>query len=685
VGDVVAIKGLVRRDDPETSYEAALKATRAAPQAAAAVRYLMTDGVERIDEEIWKGCREMGYISSFDTVRHGRLALSKSGFLRSAGKKRLTSNNSNSLVWAMNNSVFDQPALSNRPGVQKTKELSRIVSLPRRKLNIEKSTLDGAPLPDLTPLYLKLGGPCSEHPRCPICADGPVRLWPAQSAALLEAERGWGLFGPMGVGSGKSLVTLLLPDVLNAKQAVLLVPAALRNQLLTRDMEAYGRHFHLPVDRIKVVAYTELSSAKTAEVLEEHKPDLIIADEAHSLAHAQAARTKRFVRYMREHPDTRFCALSGTITRRSLRDYSHLCEIALRAGSPVPGNWSDLNDWADALDPIPNPLSPGALKVFAEGDVRLAGGDPDAVRVAVREGYRRRLVETPGVVATSESWEGASLIVAALPLSIPVSVEDAIDKLKKTWEIDGEELEDIVRVVEVARQLALGFYYHWCWPDGVKDLEWLSARAAWHRQVRTILQHSRAGLDSPLLVARAAQRGQLDQDATEAWAAWQPLSKRYNPTPPVEAVWLDRYAIEGAVKWAAAAETGILWYSHQAVGEALGKAGLSVYGAGTDAGEADPAKQPVIACSISAQGTGKNLQRYSKALVMEPPPSGATWEQLIGRQHRPGQQADEVTFDVFAHTGELMGALYRAVEDSRYVQQTQGQRQKMLCARRVGW
>lgn len=579
-------------------------------------------------------------------------------------------------------SIFDKP-IEERPGVQKTRELSRILSLPRRKLDIENATIDGAPIPDLSPLYLKLAGPCAEHPRCPVCLVGNASLWPAQSVALLEAERGWGLFAPLGVGSGKTLVTLLLPDVFGAERPLLLVPAALRNQLLTRDMAAYGRHFHLPTG-LKVLAYTELSDARTADILERLKPDLIIADEAHALARAQAARTKRFLRYMKDHPQTRFCALSGTMTRRSLRDYAHLSELSLRAGSPVPGNWSDLNDWADALDPILNPLSPGALRVLAEGDPRLTR-ESDAARVAVREGFRRRLVDTPGVVATSASWEGASLIVEAISLVLPEVIIAALSELHKTWEIAGEELESPARMAEVMRQLSVGYFYRWRWPDDVKDYEWLEARSKWHKEVRYVLTHSRQGLDSPMLVARAAEMGKLPQDSVNAWRAWKLVKDRYNPTPPVETVWLDDYVIQAALTWARKKAEGIVWYTHKAVGDALQAKGIRVYGAGTDAGEANPDRQPVIACSITSQGTGKNLQRYSRNLVMEPPPAGAAWEQFIGRTHRPGQQADEVVFDVFAHTAILRASLFRAVEDARYVQQTQGQRQKILYATRIGW
>jgi len=586
-----------------------------------------------------------------------------------------------------------------RPGVQKTSELSRILALPRRSLDLDAGTLDGNPIPDLSPLYVINPGRCSEHPSCPICYAGNAKLWPTQSAALLEAERGWGLFGPLGVGSGKTLVTLLLPDVLQSDRAVLLVPASLRNQLLSRDIDDYGRHFRLPIERLTVVAYTELSDAAHAGVLDRVAPDLIISDECHNLSRGGSARSKRFARYMRDNPSTRFCALSGTVTRRSLRDYAHLCEAALRAGSPVPFRWSDLNEWAEALDPIQNPLPIGALRAFADpSDIRMYSPDPDLQRDAARAGFQRRLVDTPGVVATSESWEGASLVVAALRPPLPKAVADALEELDKTWEVGGEEIEDIVRFVAAKRQLSLGFYYRWVWPDGVIDHEWMDARAAWHKYVRDVLRHrSRAGLDSPMLVARAVQQKRPDvRDGQDAWAAWDAVRGRFDPQPPTEAVWLSNYAIGAARAWAqggggshtagaAVAAGGIIWYSHVTVGEKLASLGLPIYGAGTDAGAADPAREPVIVCSIQAQGTGKNLQRYSRSLVLEPPASGTAWEQLLGRLHRPGQRADEVWFDVFMSTPELQSACVRAVGDAQYVQSTQGQRQKLLTARRVGW
>jgi superfamily II DNA or RNA helicase len=84
--------------------------------------------------------------------------------------------------------------------------------------------------------------------------------------------------------------------------------------------------------------------------------------------------------------------------------------------------------------------------------------------------------------------------------------------------------------------------------------------------------------------------------------------------------------------------------------------------------------------SIRAHGTGKNLQAYSVSLVLTPPGSGATWEQLLGRLHRPGQNADEVLFKVWQHTKELRAAFDQALSDASYIETTLGSKQKLSYA-----
>ena len=228
-----------------------------------------------------------------------------------------------------------------REGVNDSSELNRILAVKRRPPFIE------APPPDLTDLYRK--------------ASGTMRLFPIQSAALWEMRNAGGLFGPIGVGAGKTLISLLAAKSMAAKMAVILVPPALRAQLLTVDIPRLAKEWQIPLAAIRVVAYSLLSSAGNADILEEIKPDLIVADEVHSLRYKNAARTKRFLRYMKNHPECRFVGLSGTMTRRSLIDYQHLAELALGKNSPLPNHFPTLAEWAEALDVSEDPMAPGAL------------------------------------------------------------------------------------------------------------------------------------------------------------------------------------------------------------------------------------------------------------------------------------------------------------------------------------
>lgn len=419
----------------------------------------------------------------------------------------------------------------------------------------------------------------------------------------------------------------------------------------------------------------------------------VVVSNCHNLRHRSAARTKRFLRYMKEHPECGFVGLSGTLTRRSLNDYQHLAELALRKNSPLPNHHPTLQDWAMAIDVTKkDPMPPGALlKLCTDEELAAIAAAPSTheAQVYVRQAFRRRVVETPGVVATEESALGTSLIVRGLRPLVPAQVQAAITELHAKWVIDDEELQDAMSVARVGRQLAGGFFYRWIWPDGVKDFEWLDARSAWNKEVRDILKRSRRGLDSPLLITNAIRRGEFESGT---WDAWEKVKDRYKGgTPPTEAVWLSKFLVEEAVKWASAcnkAEPGIIWYEWDAMGREIAKAGeFPFFGPGTKAAEeiarVNAQKTPVIVCSRPAHGTGKNLQQFCRNLFATPSPGGSDWEQTIARTHRPGQEADEVLVDVYMHTQDMEAAYVSALRDARYIEQTQGQKQKLLYARKV--
>ena len=568
-----------------------------------------------------------------------------------------------------------------REGVSESSELRRVLQIRRRPPAL-------ASAPDLTEEFRKPGGTRS--------------LWPIQSAALQEARQNDGLLAPLGVGSGKTLISLLLASAMRARKAVILVPPGLRSQLIEQDIPSWARHFRLPLASFRIVAYSQLSNAKSHDILEDIGPDLIIADEAHNLRHRTAARTKRFLRYMKEHPECRFACMSGTITRRSLKDYQHLSELALRKNSPLPRDFPTLSEWSEALDVSDDPMAPGALLAFcSDGDLdriaKIAGekvaqtGETadERVQTVVREAFRRRLVETPGVVATEEGSIDASLNIEAIRPAIPAEVQTKIRDVRTRWEIDGDELVDALSVARVSRQLAAGFRYRWAWPDGIVDDEWVEARREWNREVREILKLSRKGLDSPMLIASACERGDFKSYSYEAWR-----KQKHKKPPPVEAVWISDFLVKHAVSWAkengAKADPLIIWYLHDCVGRKIAEVGnFPFFGPGAKASEeivrVDGAKVPIIVASIAAHGTGKNLQTFRRSLITTPPPGGVEWEQMLGRTHRPGQLADEVNNHVYVHTIETEGAFRNAVRDANYIEQTTGQKQKLNYAEKIGF
>lgn len=149
------INRFVRDGDPQTSLEAAIKARRASKKAVATVRAVMADGVERIDEEIWLASRKLGLISSFDVVRHARLALSQTGSLVDTERTGTTSDGRAARVWRTTEPVSravmelhdSSPKNAKRAFVDISRQLARIeAAMGRARLRLSAAALDAGAL-----------------------------------------------------------------------------------------------------------------------------------------------------------------------------------------------------------------------------------------------------------------------------------------------------------------------------------------------------------------------------------------------------------------------------------------------------------------------------------------------------------------------------------------------------------
>jgi hypothetical protein len=559
-------------------------------------------------------------------------------------------------------------SISNARPVGDSPDLYRVLSLPRRVL---------------TPPQ----GEACEAFTAPLRRPGGTRsLRPLQVLALADAAQVGGLLAPLGVGEGKTDIAALAPVMLDAKVTVMFLPAPLVSKYLHIEYPVLSKEYKLPnvvghkiqytdTDRlVYVMSYDKLSRPESTGLLNSIKPDLFVLDEAHRLANPSSVRTRRWKRYLKEHPETKVVALSGSITKKSVGDYAHIAQYALKEGSPLPLDWKVLQDWKGALDSNDLPAPPGKLLELCEP------GDSD-----VRAGFRRRLLETPGVVASSAESKvrlPTSLILSERPLPLTENIKRELSRLRDTWcTPGGEELQSALDFNRAARQLAGGLYLKWTWPKREPlDIrkEWLEARKEWHKEVRQFLKtSSKEGLDSPMLVARAASRGDIE---TNGWHRWAAIKDKAEPaTLPV---WVDEYMVEDAVKWGLD-NVGIIWYEHEALGHKISeKGGFPLFGGGPRASleiQRESGKRTIVA-SVKAHGEGKNLQVFNRGLVTTTSSSGKTWEQLLGRKHRPGQLADEVTFDIYLHTPEMRQAFSNALNDAEYFAQTIGDEQRLQVA-----
>lgn len=484
-------------------------------------------------------------------------------------------------------------------------------------------------------------------------------LWPVQAQALAEIALCGGLVGLIRVGAGKTLITYLAAEMLEVKRPLLVVPAKLLLKTC-REFRDLARDWRTS-RTLAIQTYERLGRVQGATFLDDLLPDLIICDEAHKVRHVTAAVTKRVGRYMSEHPGTHFVALSGTLTGRSLRDFAHMAEWALGDGVPLPRRWEDLLEWCGAVDaePATGRYQPGVLEEFCN-----AGED-------VRDGFRRRLTQTLGVVATESRGVDAGLTLYEWwsDFQHTDEVAAAFEGLREEWVMpDGVALISAVDVWRAATTLALGFYYRWV-PD--PPPEWLKARRRWSAFVRNTLSRSRT-LDSPLQVA---MRYPDDPRLRE----WLRVQDQYQFS--VEARWLDTRVVEQAACWAVE-NNGIVWTNLVAVGEELDRLGVLYYSdmGQNRYGQAIENARGGIAASIEANKEGRNLQHYNQNLVLTPPTTGTAWEQLLGRTHREGQKADEVSVEIFFGCTEHVNAFQQAKRDARYQQQVTGSPQKLLTA-----
>ena len=495
---------------------------------------------------------------------------------------------------------------------------------------------------------------------------GTRELFPIQAAVLATMMARGSCFAPVPTGGGKTDISLLVSECVNAQRPMLIVPASLRDKTL-RSAHDLARQYR--VRPLKVLSFESLSLVKNVDVLTTWKPDLMIFDEAHMLKDSGGARWKRITEYREwckrnQHPQPRPLLMSGSFESRSLRDYWHLIRWVCGDGVPLPRDPMELALWCYALDekvPEEARIHPGALLTLApplEEEKDLAPIDQARAR------YGRRLLATPGVVGFAGDLPPNELHIGVAELAPSPAIATAVQHLRSTWETPcGLPFETAMDLWRHEREVSCGLYYRW---KVQPPPEWLQARRDWSRFVRYVLSEYKR-FHTPLHVAMGVHDGELPE-GEGLLAAWQKVEPVFKPQ--TEPVWICDSTLQFAAQWLAR-EQGICWVWHSAFGRALEtmtgvpyfkEEGKNKAGTAIDQWNG-PAIASIRSCSkgFDLQGSPITKAKHSRNLIVTCPTTNDWQEQLLSRTHRRGQEEQIVRA---LYLLRLEGD-YKALEQSR--------------------
>lgn len=608
--------------------------------------------------------------------------------------------------------------------VRKSRELERVLGLSRRELDFASrevlelalawspQLLNDAGKREWAHIWaLPEAGRVAElerfaKPRAEGGEGCPLLLNPAQGVMLYEAFHCKGLFASASVGAGKTLVAWLLSLIFGAPRPVLLVPGGALETKTHEDFTNLAQYWLAPRPAPQVVTYNKLGNPSHAFLLcncpgcypcERNaqpprkcmcelctgrpggiRPTHIFADESDKLRDPNTAVTRRIGRYMARHPETVYCGMTGTAWRKSIRNSAPQLIWALKWNAPVPLTYVDMQEWCEALDfsTRDKRRDPGALTLLAGFEPGEILTHDERVEVAA-EGFRRRLLETPGVVQTEGQSCDTPLAIRFLKAPEDPILDQAFEHFRTTQTtLDDWDIDDPLSALRYGTEMGCGFFYAW---DPRPPEFWVESRSGAAKRIREKIDaSSRSG--RPLDTKAQVYRSFPDDPILLDWKEKEPQFIPNTVARPITATVLGY-----ATAWIKANGPALIWVQHSYVGSALSAmSGVPYFGSkGRDASgrhimKHSPKASAIL--SLRANGRGLNLQAWNKCLVVGPPQAATDWEQgVCGRLHRNGQKKP-VFVDVLLSCAENLHAVNMAYAEAVWVRSRGGATSKLLIA-----
>jgi len=622
--------------------------------------------------------------------------------------------------------------------------------------------LDLPVLDELTPEWIAE----VTHERCPAGAvRGKFKGLNGQQALALETFASTrSAFVLCGVGVGKTAIAYGCAQIAVKEQGhervLILTPNNVITQFLSKGRReaaewlGFKHQIHTTSGKsvaqrnamaklarpgVYILPYSHLSLKDTAAFLAAIKPTAIICDEAHRLRNARAAGSRRLFSYIKTI-DSEFLSiafLSGTMTRRGLKDYFHLAAVVLGGMSPLPLSFPEAQRWGAVIDAKGSSFQFLANAIWdTQGMIRELTPLVDWAKVMyteenlgedkqtqVRRAFNLRLTSTLGVISSPPGDLPCPLIIDNIaPGGIPDNLAELMYGVQHLGVTpSGDEIEFALHKYKWMLELSAGFYNDLRWPDKIasdrvddlaRSQDHHEALQRYHKLLRVYLDFPKDGLDTPFLVGshfrRMKGRGQLAAELYRLWkeakelADFQGLIER--KSVPVR---VSPYKVDALAKWAVQHANdekrgALVWVGHNEMrvwaAERLKAEGLDVLDCPSGdkrvailLTETEAIKTPERFYVLNYNGwrEGLDLQWGSTAAFLQWPRGEDVVEQAIGRQHRQGQEEDEVTVYTLLAPERDYGdeeiafdqMLFAAtLVDSLYVQQTTRSSRRLMSA-----
>jgi hypothetical protein len=422
------------------------------------------------------------------------------------------------------------------------------------------------------------------------------------------------------------------------------------------------------------------------------------------------------------------------MTQKSLMDYFELARAALGKNNFLPNSAGLTEEISRLIDVSATSVTDfkndretkaGLLQGWLNwAAVNFPEQRFDDSVLGMRSAFQKRQTTCPGVVCSSGHDLPYSLYIFNDPVEKPENfegwdkVKELVKQLDDKWLTpSGDEIEEAMMLYRWKYWIqGAGFYQERYWPDTswmmeygkydslneavevlAKSQEYHSRHMAYARELRGwISERAKTGLDTPMLIGndmRMHGAQNVGRDLYDAWKYWKDGEFEGCIERNKRAVRVCDFKIQQAVKWAKElpkGEGGLIWYDNEEMGEWLdevmtaegiehlfAKAGESYNELLADR---QRCKGKIIILTVNSHFQGKNLQFDRNQFFLQWPRSATRAEQAIGRQHRTGQEYDDVIVTT-CNTSEFDKIQFGAtLNDAAYVHQSTGNQHKLIYA-----